>query len=1235
MLEFIASKSESWGAGLLTIRLKRKVQSQVDPPANPAKGLHAYTEQDQAIFFGREQEVEELADRLQNQALTVLTGPSGVGKTSLIQAGLIPRFRQKGWNDLIIIRPGTYPNYELEERMNDLSPAQGDEGRSLLVIDAYEKLLTHPADPIRKSEFIQQLVDWMDALPQLRILISIRSDFEEQVPKGSLAPRWEASRYELPSLTQQQMYTIISQMALHTDLEMEEEFAARVIEEAAGLDAPLPHLSFALSGLFERKLAEEQHRSLRLSDYIDMGQVGIALYLQLEDIYAELGAGGENLIRLLFEMVSFETDIPASRWVHSDELGSRSVQEMNVSVSQLRATLAPIAERLLQAGLLVSGLNHDQVKYYEPAHDILLTAWPRLVEWIEGKRPASSPPPPPLEFESKIPQNIWDDIAYSVNNESCILILGPGVMVDHKGYPLQTRLRQAFANQISASSLVTSGSLLDLGDRLDQPSKRSRAAREVYQQKQVHEIYSLLAYIPFSLILSTSPDTLLHQAFEQQGIDHQFAYYNYKQGAELLDPPSKSNPLIYNIFGNWEEADSLILCNEDLFAFLFRILGNNPFPSPLKEKFATAHSFVFLGFDFYSREYDLLLRLLEAHRKDVNFTFVNQIQLENHRRSFLEKQFHIDFIEHNPFEFILEFYQRCSKIAILREVQQNTGTSVQQKVRKKIKNDKLDDAIEVLKVYFQEKEEKELYVELVKFSADYRRQVNWLDDGTISRAKFDLKLNKITRGLLEIAQELDSSIGVEKGSFQAYGKPNPEQISTLIRPVSKQSQSQETTAEISQFPSMSESDWDGILTSIERESTVLFLGPGAIMGRNGENLHDKLCSLMEDSLEQKAGNHPDRLFTLGDEMTRNRGRRTQLSDVAREVYFQESPHEVYESLAQIPLPLIISCSPDMLIPEVFRQMEIRYQFEYYHDRHRSEVNVSVSKDNPLVYNLFGTIENEDSLVLTHDRLYDFLFSILGNKPIPPRLRKSMLDADHFVFLGFDFESWYMKLLLQLFQTHQKDSSYAVPWNASSLRASTLEYYASQFQLNILSENVVEFVQELYTRCDKEGMLRTTETDSSPRKPAQEVLLEIKRTSSGTIDTLGELYLNGEFVCYTLENPIAPDGQVPTESLAIPAGTYPISLSNQGGKHATYQYKFGDLHKGLLAIEDVPGFDLLHIHIGNEVRYTYGSIIVGTSFERAEPDSRRKVLYSEKAYLELYQQIVDLLESGATVKLKIG
>src|SRR5947208_10257826 len=71
-------------------------QPAVDPQ-HPWLGLASFTEETRSYFYGREEEVAELARRVQRKPITILFGQSGLGKTSILRAGIVPRLRPDGY----------------------------------------------------------------------------------------------------------------------------------------------------------------------------------------------------------------------------------------------------------------------------------------------------------------------------------------------------------------------------------------------------------------------------------------------------------------------------------------------------------------------------------------------------------------------------------------------------------------------------------------------------------------------------------------------------------------------------------------------------------------------------------------------------------------------------------------------------------------------------------------------------------------------------------------------------------------------------------------------------------------------------------------------------------------------------------------------------------------------------------------------------------------------------------
>ena len=109
-------------------------------------------------------------------------------------------------------------------------------------------------------------------------------------------------------------------------------------------------------------------------------------------------------------------------------------------------------------------------------------------------------------------------------------------------------------------------------------------------------------------------------------------------------------------------------------------------------------------------------------------------------------------------------------------------------------------------------------------------------------------------------------------------------------------------------------------------------------------------------------------------------------------------------------------------------------------------------------------------------------------------------------------------------------------------------------------------------------------------------IEVLRYSSGVDSTLGILSEIGpegrEFLAYTLEDEFREE-KVSAET-RIPEGTYDVKLRTTGGFHSRYAAKFGDWHKGMLHVQDVPGFEYILIHTGNTDEHTMGCLLVADS-----------------------------------------
>ena len=147
-------------------------------------------------------------------------------------------------------------------------------------------------------------------------------------------------------------------------------------------------------------------------------------------------------------------------------------------------------------------------------------------------------------------------------------------------------------------------------------------------------------------------------------------------------------------------------------------------------------------------------------------------------------------------------------------------------------------------------------------------------------------------------------------------------------------------------------------------------------------------------------------------------------------------------------------------------------------------------------------------------------------------------------------------------------------------------------------------------------------------------LEVLRISSQKDSTSGILFdiTNGDrkFLCYTLEDEKRNE-KVKGET-RIPAGTYSISLRKEGGFHGTYSNRFKDIHRGMLWVRDVPGFEFILIHCGNTDEHTAGCLLVGETQESNIKKADGWIGRSTQAYFDIYPRIASAIESGEDVTI---
>ena len=138
-------------------------------------------------------------------------------------------------------------------------------------------------------------------------------------------------------------------------------------------------------------------------------------------------------------------------------------------------------------------------------------------------------------------------------------------------------------------------------------------------------------------------------------------------------------------------------------------------------------------------------------------------------------------------------------------------------------------------------------------------------------------------------------------------------------------------------------------------------------------------------------------------------------------------------------------------------------------------------------------------------------------------------------------------------------------------------------------------------------------------------IHVKRSRQGKNSTLSVLYIDGEQICYVLEDSVR-DKKI-KGSTAIPAGRYKLTFRRHGGMHGRYHRLFPDFHKGMIQLMDVPNFSYIYIHMGNNFSDTSGCLLVGQKVKYFKKQKEYEIRQSRKAYIALYKRLSAMMEQG--------
>lgn len=397
----------------------------IEKLGSPYPGLMHFTRKYAPVLFGRDREVCEILDRLREPdgCFLLISGASGSGKSSLVDAGVLPRIEKGGivgektytcvrivpskgnhpfdallrplhayaerarmdayqLGEQLVSEPGT-----LSQHIQDIVAKGLDTDGLVLFLDQMEELFTL-RDPAQSQMFLSALYRAARDV-SLYVIATIRSDFLQHCHEQADMLKVLKGRgyYALGPIDAISIREMITKPARCAGLTIAEKLVRRLVEEAGQERGSLPLLAFALQQLFKRRAGN----ALTEQVFEQLGGLAGAIRSHVEAIeekiaqslaYKDRGVVDPNdlqLVKLYLEKEAFPKLFASLVVVTIDRTPTRRWASKEKFDAKLRSVIdILIKERLLTAD---EGQAHESL--ISVAHERLFEGWPRLALWIK------------------------------------------------------------------------------------------------------------------------------------------------------------------------------------------------------------------------------------------------------------------------------------------------------------------------------------------------------------------------------------------------------------------------------------------------------------------------------------------------------------------------------------------------------------------------------------------------------------------------------------------------------------------------------------------------------------------------------------------------------------------------------------------------------------------------------------------------------------------------------------
>ncbi|MDJ0539738.1 MAG: WD40 repeat domain-containing protein, partial [Microcystis sp. M53603_WE2] len=380
---------------IITQKSGVEIQAQTLITGSPYLGLRKFEVDDKDRFFGRDNWIVELTDYLKQKNVLLLLGASGSGKSSLVQAGLIPKLKDNfGANRLVNLTfvPDVNPfesfycllrnrytqsEAQLAQAVKEdtlIKVVEGLKNNSdlwFIFIDQFEELFTR-TPKTERDIFIKSLIKLIENNNSLvKIVMTMRADFLDKLsPYPSLGKIHDQYSKMLTDMDESQLRLAIAEPAARNGVIFEQGLINQIIADFYEQAGSLPLLQYTLDLLWEKNHIQE--RVLNIKIYQEIGGVTGALEKQADKIYSKFDEQQRKAAEEIFlELISLEGEKAVSRRADKSSFEQEEMQK-------------EVLYQLIDNRLLVSK-GEDGKATVEVAHEALIRSWKVLQDLIREK----------------------------------------------------------------------------------------------------------------------------------------------------------------------------------------------------------------------------------------------------------------------------------------------------------------------------------------------------------------------------------------------------------------------------------------------------------------------------------------------------------------------------------------------------------------------------------------------------------------------------------------------------------------------------------------------------------------------------------------------------------------------------------------------------------------------------------------------------------------------------------